>query len=254
VSAVLIVTYHDISESPSPVTVTPRQLTTDLEALGAAGFTWASLDDCADWLAGTITLQPLAAVVTFDDGYASVASAALPVLQRLRVPATVFVVAGRIGDDNQWPGQWPSIRRAPLLDAGALRELTAAGVALGCHSLTHPRLTELDAAAAATEITEAADRLEHLVQVAVRHFAYPYGVRGSREMAAARRRYRTAVSASCGLVDRDCDPLDLPRFDAHDLRVAMRLGLLKTRWLGPYAGARRLARRARLALTGPGDR
>jgi peptidoglycan/xylan/chitin deacetylase (PgdA/CDA1 family) len=254
VSAVLIVTYHDISESASPVTVTPRQLTTDLEALAAAGFTWASLDDCADWLAGTITLPPLAAIVTFDDGYASVASAALPVVQRLRVPATDFVVAGRIGGDNQWPGQWPSIGRAPLLDVGALRELTAAGVALGCHSLTHPRLIELDDAAAATEISEAADRLEHLAQAAVRHFAYPYGVRGSREVAAARRRYRTAVSAACGLVDRECDPLDLPRFDAHDLRVAMRLGLLKTRWLGPYAGARRLARRARLALAGPGGR
>ena len=123
------------------------------------------------------------AIVTFDDGYASVASAALPVLQRLRVPATVFVVAGRIGGDNQWPGQSSSIGRAPLLDAGALRELTAAGVALGCHSLTHPRLTSLDDAAAATEISDAADRLEHLAQVAVRHFAYPYGVRGSREVA-----------------------------------------------------------------------
>ena len=253
-SAVLIVTYHDIANSTSAVTVTPRQLTNDLEALAAAGFTWASLDDCADWLAGTITLAPRTAIVTFDDGYASVASAALPVLQRLRVPATVFVVAGRIGGDNQWPGQPSSIGRAPLLDAGALRELTAAGVALGCHSLTHPRLTSLDDAAEAMEISDAADRLEHLAQVAVRHFAYPYGVRGSRELAAVRRRYRTAVSASCGLVDRESDPIDLPRFDAHDLRVAIRMGLLRTPWLGPYAGARRLARRARVALTGPGGR
>jgi peptidoglycan/xylan/chitin deacetylase (PgdA/CDA1 family) len=254
VSAVLIVTYHDIAESTSPVTVTPRQLTNDLEALAAAGFTWASLDNLADWLAGAITLPPRSAIVTFDDGYASVASAALPVLQRLRVPATVFVVVGRIGGDNQWPGQWPSICRARLLDTGALRELAAAGVALGCHSLTHPRLTSLDDAAAATEIIEAADRLERVAQAAVRHFAYPYGARGPREIAAARRRYRTAVSASCGLVARESDPLDLPRLDAHDLRMAMRLGLLKTPWLGPYAGARRLARRARAVFMGPGGR
>ena len=58
VSAVLIVTYHDIAESASAVTVTPRQLTNDLEALATAGFTWVSLDRCADWLAGTITLPP----------------------------------------------------------------------------------------------------------------------------------------------------------------------------------------------------
>ena len=240
--AVLIVTYHDIAESPSPVAVTPDQLANDLDALADAGFAWVTLDACADWLAGTTSHPPRTAVITFDDGYASVATRALPVLQRHRVPATVFVIAGRIGADNQWPGQWPSIGSAPLVDAGALRELTSAGVALGCHSLTHARLTSLDDASVAREVSEAADRLEQAAQVPVRHFAYPYGDRGSREIAAARLRYRTAVSASCGLVDQSSTPHDLQRFDAHDLRIAARLKLLTTSLLGPYASARRILR------------
>jgi peptidoglycan/xylan/chitin deacetylase (PgdA/CDA1 family) len=242
VIAVLIVTYHDIAESPSPVAVTQDQLESDLDVLGEAGFTWVTLDACADWLDGTTSLPPRTAVITFDDGYASVATRALPALQRRRVPATVFVIAGRIGGDNQWPGQWPTIGSASLLDAGALRELTSAGLTLGCHSLTHPRLTSLDDASVAREVSEAADRLEQAAHVPVRHFAYPYGDRGSREIAAARRRYRTAVSASPGLVSRSSAPHDLPRFDAHDLRVAARLKLLTTSLLGPYASARRILR------------
>jgi peptidoglycan/xylan/chitin deacetylase (PgdA/CDA1 family) len=250
----LIVTYHDVGDSSSPITVTADGLAADLAALADAGFAWAPLDDCADWLGGTRSLPTRTAIVTFDDGYASVASKALPVLDRLRVPATVFAIAGRIGGDNQWPGQWASIGPAPLLDAGAIRELTAAGLTLGCHSLTHPRLTSVSNAMIATEISEAADRLEQVAHVPVRHFAYPYGIRGGREIAEARRRYRTGVTASCGLIDRNADPLDLPRFDAHDLRVATRMGLLTSPMLGAYAGARRIARGMRQALAGTGSR
>ena len=61
----------------------------------------------------------------------------------------------------------------PLLDAGALRELVAAGVTIGSHSWTHPRLTALDAAALHDEVVAAADRLEQLAGVTVSHLAYP---------------------------------------------------------------------------------
>ena len=230
--------------------MTPRQLTNDLEALAAAGFTWASLDDCADWLAGTITLPPRTAIVTFDDGYASVASAALPVLQRLRVPATVFVVAGRIGSDNQWPGQWPAIGRARLLDAGALRALTEAGVALA-GLLTHPRLTELDDArrrrksarpliawsiwrrwlSGTSRIPTASEAHERLRPLAG-GIARPSAHRAASSIA-------SAIRSTC-------------HADAHDLRVAMRLGLLKTPWLA-HAGAAGL-RVEPAGAPGPGGR
>ena len=46
---------------------------------------------------------PLA--LTFDDGFANFAEHAVPVLQRLSFPATVFVVSGHCGRLNDWPGQ-----------------------------------------------------------------------------------------------------------------------------------------------------
>lgn len=47
-------------------------------------------------------LPPRAACVTFDDGYADNATVALPVLQRLRIPATVFVASGYLNGGRMW--------------------------------------------------------------------------------------------------------------------------------------------------------
>src|SRR5688500_8722151 len=91
---VLIVNYHAIEPVRSAVSCTPEDFRADIHALRDAGFTFVSLDDCADWLAGRCDLPACAAAITFDDGYASVASRAVPFLVSQAVPATVFVIAG----------------------------------------------------------------------------------------------------------------------------------------------------------------
>ena len=140
----LVVTYHAIGTPASRVVAPLRRFEGDLSSLIDAGYVLISLDACADWLEGRVVLPSRTAAVTFDDGYASVAEAALPVLQRLRVPATVFVVGGRLGLDNRWPSQPAWVPHLPLLDTYMLRDLVAAGVAIGSHSWSHPRLPALD--------------------------------------------------------------------------------------------------------------
>ncbi len=235
----LIVTYHAIGTPASRVTAPARWLNDDVSALVDAGYALVSLDACADWLAGRLVLPARTAVVTFDDGYASLATEASPVLQRLQVPATVFVVGGRVGLDNRWPGQPTWVPGLPLVDSHMLRDLAASGVTIGSHSWTHPHLPLLDDDALEDEVVAAADRLEQMAGVPVRHLAYPYGLYGTREVAKARSRFRTAVTAMCRSVDRNSDPYALERIDAHDLHVASRLNLLGSAALTPYLTARR---------------
>ena len=98
-----VVNYHRILHAPDPMLESEPDV---------AAFRWqmALLADCFNVLplqdaltaldAGR--LPPRAVCITFDDGYRSVHDLALPVLQELGLPATVFVTSGYIGEGNMW--------------------------------------------------------------------------------------------------------------------------------------------------------
>lgn len=244
-TVVIIITCHGLGRPRSPVLTPVDDLARDLEALLEAGFTFVTLDDCADWLAGGRELPRLAAALTFDDGYASVAADGLPLLSRLGIPSTAFVIAARVGQGNQWPGQSRHVPPMPLLTTGQLAALVEAGVTIGSHSLNHEVLPALDDDRLHAAVVQSADRLEELCGVQVRHFSYPYGRTGRREIELVRVRYRTAVTTQCRRVDRRSDPHALPRIDIHDLMVARRLGLIGGGIPDAYLTVRRLGRRCR---------
>src|SRR5262249_55799319 len=85
--------------------------------------------------------------LTFDDGCASDYSEAFPALLELRMRATFFVVPTMVGTAGYV--SWPE-----------LREMAAAGMEIGSHSLTHPFLHELDAAGVRREFGESKRILE----------------------------------------------------------------------------------------------
>jgi peptidoglycan/xylan/chitin deacetylase (PgdA/CDA1 family) len=133
----------------------------------------------------------------------------------------------------------------PLIDRAALVEMSAAGVCIGAHTFTHPVLPSLDGFAARREIVDAAVELEDVTGRAVRHFAYPYGLKGPRDAALAGERYRLALGTAPALVRRTADRVDVPRVDCHDVRVALRLGLTGGALFAPYLRARAALRRCR---------
>jgi peptidoglycan/xylan/chitin deacetylase (PgdA/CDA1 family) len=55
------------------------------------------------------------------------------------------------------------------------RELAQAGMEIGCHSLSHPYLTDLDEAGLQREIVEAKKQLEDITGVPIRHYSCPGG-------------------------------------------------------------------------------
>ena len=241
----IIVMYHAIGQETSPVCVTPQQFRTDLDHLRAAGFSFVSLDRCADWLAGTSDLPRRTVAITFDDAYTSVARIAAPLLAERGIPFVVYAIAGRTGGDNRWEGQWSSAQPMPLMDLAQLREIVQAGGAIGSHTWSHPRLNQVDDAVLQREIVDAGDRLADVVGAPVQHFSYPYGDRTAREIGVVSRRYRTGVSTSPEIVRQGACVHDLPRLDCHDLTVALRFGIVDTATLAPYLLVRRQVRRVR---------
>ena len=81
---------------------------------------------------------------------------------------------GTIGDTSDKDSE------RPMLSAGQVRDLDAAGVDIGSHGHRHVALDEIPFAEAVREIETSRDTLEEIVGHRVVTFAYPYGYHTGR--------------------------------------------------------------------------
>lgn len=133
--------------------------------------------------------------LTFDDGYEDFLSTALPTLETLGFSATLFVVAGMLGEENTWEHQGGPRIRLRLLDADGVREISERGMEVGSHTVTHPRLSGLDTEMLAREVGDSRQMLGEIVGAPVEGFSYPYGdLDGSAVRAARSAGYDYAVA------------------------------------------------------------
>jgi peptidoglycan/xylan/chitin deacetylase (PgdA/CDA1 family) len=162
------------------------------------------------------------AALTFDDGYAGVFEHAMPLLESLGIPATVFVIAEAPGrSDAFWwdhldpprplaatpqclrPADWPLI-------ATAARQ----GVDIGVHSATHRSLPQLTDDELQRELIMSRQVVQRETGVTPDFFAYPYGLWDERVRAAVRAAgYRAAVTLDPGLNRVRADPWALRRIN-----------------------------------------
>ncbi|MEO6747907.1 MAG: polysaccharide deacetylase family protein [Caldimonas sp.] len=141
-----------------------------------------------------------------------------------------------------------------MMSARQVVELHRAKMQIGAHTVSHPILTQLDDAAARTEIASSKSRLEELVCDRIRLFAYPNGRPGADYSAASVRLARevgfdAAVSTAWGSSGPETDCFQLPRFTPWDRS--------RTRFAARLAGnlwtsRRRPARTVMAAVPSPG--
>jgi peptidoglycan/xylan/chitin deacetylase (PgdA/CDA1 family)/glycosyltransferase involved in cell wall biosynthesis len=154
-----------------------------------------------------------ALLVTFDDCYADLLTAALPLLRASGTPALAFAVTARVGKTNDWdePIGAPQV---PLLAAAGLRAAAAGGIAVGSHSRTHRPLDRLPAAELADELRGSLTDLESLLPAPAALLAYPHGAYNtSVRSAAAEAGYVGAFTVAAGLVEPGGDRYALPRLE-----------------------------------------
>ena len=100
--------------------------------------------------------------ITFDDGCETDLIAAAPVLREFGFNATFYLTAGFLGT----PG---------YLNVDQVRELDAQGFEIGCHSMTHPYLSDLTGPELKREIIDAKLQIEKLLGHPLLHFSCPGG-------------------------------------------------------------------------------
>ena len=211
----LVLLYHNVGRAPRggglpQHWVEPGLLRAHIRYLRRVGYELVCAARARAWLEGEPGPER-PALITFDDGLASLYELALPVLREERAPAVVFMVAGEVGGRTTWMPN-PAHRGEPMLSWEQLRELQAAGVAIGSHGLTHARLTELPRERVAEELGESKRRLESGLGTAVEMVAYPDGAcDAATEQAAREAGYRAGFSTVLGVNTRHTDRFALRR-------------------------------------------
>ena len=111
--------------------------------------------------------------ITFDDGYRDNLLNAAPVLHALGLPATVFIVAGRVGGklDHDDTGDGADA----LMTWQDIEQWIALGLDVGCHSMTHRRLSQLSEDEQRSEIVDSLRLLRERTGRPIEAFAYPFG-------------------------------------------------------------------------------
>jgi peptidoglycan/xylan/chitin deacetylase (PgdA/CDA1 family) len=220
-AAVLL--YHRVADTPADphgLAVSPAVFAEHLELLRRR-YHVVPLPDLVERLPRRAYRDGTVAV-TFDDGYADNLTAAYPIAARLGVPITVFVTVQPVLDGRpfRWDAGDPRAGRPLTLEE--LRRLAGSpGVALGAHTMTHPRLSALPSGEQARELADGKARLEELTGRPVTLLAYPFGkpadVSPETVRLAERAGYQAAFLSQAARIVPSSPRFALPRLSVHEV-------------------------------------
>lgn len=218
---VMVLMYHRVGKANNAwehkYCVSPQRFAAQMNALASRGMNAISIHDFVAWTEGKKELPDGSFLLTFDDGFRGVRDHALPVLEHHQWPATVFLVSGLIGKEDEWTRPFnPDGVTYPLLNAEDIRDMAARGIDFHSHTRTHPSLPTLDDAQLDDEMTRSKTELENLLGRPVDYLAYPFGHFDERVLQASQAAgYRAAFSVRPGFNDREMDRFRIRRLDVY---------------------------------------
>jgi glycosyltransferase involved in cell wall biosynthesis/peptidoglycan/xylan/chitin deacetylase (PgdA/CDA1 family) len=216
-SGVRIFGYHRVSHDDDVFSVTPMDFRRQMDHLAASSVEVVPLTRALDLLEAPV--EGRYACITFDDGYLDNFDHALPVLESLGLPATIFLITDVLEGTStfDWyrvPPQQIRLEHLPRLLVSGLVDVQA-------HSRSHRRLPFLSPDDLEREVAGSKRRLEQYLPYPVTTFSYPAGLYGPREVAAVLNAgFRAAVTTAAGV-----NPGDRPLGDLRRTMIYWRDGL-----------------------------
>ena len=187
-----ILMYHVISSPPAgapyaELYVPRASFAAQVGWLAGHGYHAVTLQQVFDSWRGAGTLPSKPIVLSFDDGYLSQVTNALPVLKA-----------------RKWQGvlnlEYRNLKPVWGIRPPGIRKLLAAGWELDAHTLTHTDLTTVDAARLRDEVAGSREAIHRRFHVRVNFFCYPAGRYNDAVIAAVQQAgYLGATTTRYGL-------------------------------------------------------
>jgi peptidoglycan/xylan/chitin deacetylase (PgdA/CDA1 family) len=223
----IVFVMHAVNQARSDMAVSPGRFREQMLSLLDVGYRPLAMDDVLETLSGRDLSAPSFSV-TFDDGYESVVTQALPILESLSIPATVFLTTGFL--DGRVSPPWRSSSSALLSEYRSQAEhfqpmsWQQAGelgrhplIRIGSHTVSHPLLGLEPEDSAREEIVRSRLILAERLGITPDLFAYPFGVRryGAyselTEKLLSEAGYRSSFTSEISRPRAGCGPWRIPR-------------------------------------------
>jgi peptidoglycan/xylan/chitin deacetylase (PgdA/CDA1 family) len=254
--------YHRVAEVPrgveSPtVNVTPRRLREQLWGLHTRGFQAWSLRSVLQAYRESKPVPPNVFVVTFDDGYENNLLAALPVLEELGVPATIFIATAFLDSDLPFPFDNWSCAGSTRVPPTSWRPLTTAQcrrlgehelIELGAHTHTHEAFAGREDDFR-RDLSISMDILHERFGVSDPTFSFPFGLTTPEMIVAAEQAgVACALSTRPERIDPRSNPFHWGRFNASDSDTVATLAAKLNGWYTPLADVLRTIKKPLAAI------
>jgi peptidoglycan/xylan/chitin deacetylase (PgdA/CDA1 family) len=258
-----ILMYHRVSERTGGVSsptanVTPRRFREQLRGLLDRGFEAWSLGKILSARSAGQSVPEKVFAVTFDDGYQNNLVHALPILEELQVPATIYVATAFLDSERPFPfDNWdgcgasgvPTVSWKPLTTAECHQLAQHPLIELGAHTHSHGAFVD-DARALGEDLAINLHILREEFGVERPTFAYPYGAIRSEMVDAVRQlEIAAAVTTRAERIRPQADQFTWGRFTADQRDTAATLAAKLGGWYESIAAFLRAAKRPVSALT-----
>ncbi len=196
-----VLMFHRVVPGPSMdskhgLWITTSEFERRLISLRRRGYSPLTFEQYRDFLIGKTMLPAKPMILTFDDGYRDNFTHAFPLLKKFAFPAVIFLVTDRQRRTNFWDADEP---QEPLMCDAEIREMSAAGIEFGSHTVSHADLTCCSEEELRCELSDSKKTLEELLGKKITSLAYPYGrVNETVKTAAAEAGYSFGIAADSG--------------------------------------------------------
>lgn len=198
-----VLIYHEIATDgrpPGETVISLERFEAQMDWLAEHGYRTISMGELVAIMRGRAAMPARAVVLTFDDGWKNVLNA-VPVLERHRMKASFWIIAGKgIGDDYLAWSDIEALARHP-------------GFEVQSHTMSHPwdptdnlvgwvegQVPGKDAATARAELVDSKRELERHLQRPVDYLAWPCGWYNDQLVRlAVNAGYRALLTAEAGL-------------------------------------------------------
>lgn len=164
--------------------------------------------------------------ITFDDALVSFLDNALPVLEKYKLPAAVFVPTGSLDSHPNWALEDDcDYADEKVMSQEDIANLSKANCEVFSHTVSHLHLDEIGDSELSNELEQSKRTLEQIIGHDIIAISYPYGAYNSRVCARARQMgYELGFTVEPYWVESSPSSLEIGRF-----KVSGSDGMLKFR-------------------------